>query len=401
MRVIRYGFFKLRRFYDRIKKHGNSTSASQARGVESAPMRILIISNAVIPTVQLCLLKPLGEMIAQGTCSVDFLTEQQLKEKFGKGLRSAESWAWVEECWAKIRPTFVVFCRYSGPHAINLLNYCKASNTPSMYCIDDDILNVPIELGQQKFDYHNHPLRLQAVRYLLDNVDLVYCSNSRLKFRLSELGVSGNLQTGDIFCAGEPILMAELRSVKTIGYMGFDHAHDFEVALPGLINVLRKYPALRFELFGKIPKPAALDEFGDRVMVLPVVPDYDEFLTALAGRRWDIGICPLAHTEFNKVKNVNKWIEYSAVGAAVIATEGMIYDECCSNGCGLLVNASEWEDSLSALVGDPQRRFELVQMAQRSLIQHYSVGQLQSQIIDMFELSKKASVRNSAFQTKL
>lgn len=384
MRLISYGLFKLRRFYDRIKKHGDSTSASQTRGVESAPMRILIISNAVIPTVQLCLLKPLGEMIAQGTCSVDFLTEQQLKEKFGKGLRSAESWAWVEERWAKIRPTFVVFCRYSGPHAMNLLSYCKANSAPSMYCIDDDILNVPIELGQQKFDYHNHPLRLQAVRHLLDNVDLVYCSNSRLKSRLSELGVSGNLQAGDIFCAGEPILMAELRTVKTIGYMGFDHAHDFEVALPGLINVLRKYPALRFELFGKIPKPEALDEFGDRVMVLPVVPDYDEFLTALAGRRWDIGICPLAHTEFNKVKNVNKWIEYSAVGAAVIATEGMIYDDCCAEDCGVLTNETGWEQALTLLIENPCKRFELACSAQNSLSKNYSLRRLREQVMDMF-----------------
>ena len=391
MTLIRDIFFRARKTFEHIRRRVAFQASSQARGVQEAPMRLLVVSNAIIPTVQLCLLKPLGGMIDKGQCSIYFLTEQQLKEKFGKGLRGSDAWAWIQKRWAEVRPTAVVFCRYSGPHAMNLLNYCKDFSVSSMYCIDDDILNVPLELGQKKYDYHNHPLRLEAVRYLLDNVDLVYCSNSRLKLRLSELGITGNLYAGAIFCAGEPILKAELRPVKTIGYMGFDHAHDFEVALPGLINVLRKYPMLRFELFGKIPKPAVLNEFGDRVIMLPVVPDYDEFLAVLASREWDIGICPLAHTEFNKVKNVNKWIEYSSVGAAVVATEGMIYDDCCAGNCGVLTGESGWEEALTLLIESPRKRFELVCSAQSSLLNDYSVDRLREQIMGMFEKAIKSS----------
>lgn len=351
-------------------------------------MRLLVVANAMIPTLQLCLLTPLAKLIDSDECFVDFLTEQQLKERFGKNLRSTEAWAWIEERWRSVNPTHVFFCRYSGPHAESMLTLAKTNGVLSLYCIDDDLLHVPQELGGNKFEFHNHPLRLRAVRYLLDNVDLVYCSNSRLERRLRVISITNNIYVGQIFCSGELKSPAELRPARTIGYMGFDHSHDFEIALPGLINVLHRFPYLRFELFGRIPKPVVLDEFGGRIVVLPAVPNYGEFLKALAARRWDVGICPLAPTDFNRVKNTNKWIEYTAVGTAVVATKGMVYDECCANGCGLLVGGSEWEDALTTLVADPQRRFEQVQTAQHNLIMNYSVERLREQVLAMLALAK-------------
>ncbi|MDH4083358.1 MAG: hypothetical protein OEV99_04005 [Nitrospira sp.] len=354
-------------------------------------MRLLVVANALIPTVQLSLLMPLAKHISSGKCFVDILTEQQLKKQFGASLRSAGAASSIEKRWRAIRPTHIIFCRYSGPHAAMMLALAKASAVPSIYCIDDDLLNVPQELGPEKFAFHTDPLRLQAVRYLLGNADLVYCSNARLEQRLRENNIAGHLHVGQIFCAGEIISPAELRPIRTVGYMGFDHAHDFEIALPGLIKVLRRFPDVQFELFGKISKPAVLDEFGDRIVVLPVVPDYGEFLKALAVRRWDVGICPLAPIDFNRVKNINKWIEYTAVGTAVVATKGMVYDECCAHGCGLLVGPSEWEGALTALVADPQRRFQQVQTAQRSFVINYSIERLRDQVLRMLTQAKIVS----------
>lgn len=377
------------------------TGAPQSQGREAAPMRLLVVANAMIPTLQLCLLMPLAKLIESGECFVDFLTDQQLKERFAKSLRSVEAWAWIEERWLTANPTYLVFCRYSGPHAESLLTLAKRNGVPSLYCIDDDLLHVPRELGKTKFDFHNQPLRLQAVRYLLDHVDLVYCSNSRLKRRLREIGIVGNLHAGQIFCAGEPMSPAELRPVRTIGYMGFDHAHDFEVALPGLVKVLHRFPHLRFELFGKIPKPTVLDEFGGRIEVLPVVSDYGEFLKALAARRWDIGICPLAPTDFNRVKNVNKWIEYTAVGTAVVATKGMIYDECCADGCGTLATtADEWFASMETLISDSKLRFQLVSRAQNRLQQDYSLDSLRDQVMRVFHQAREIAEREHVLLKK-
>lgn len=364
---------------------GVPAKGSLKQGASSAPMRLLVIANAIIPTVQLSLLAPLARLINNNECSVEFLTEQQMKERFGKSLRTKEAWEWIENKCIATRPTHIVFCRYSGPHVESLLGFSHTHRIPSIYCIDDDLLNVPRELGQKKFDYHNHPLRLEAVRYLLNNTDLVYCSNDRLKKRLDDIEIRGNLYAGKIFCAGEVISPAELRLTKTIGYMGFDHAHDFEMVLPALVKILHKYPELKFELFGKIPKPAVLNEFGSRIVVLSTISDYGEFLKVFASRKWDVGICPLTPTDFNQVKNINKWIEYTSVGAAVIASRGMIYDECCSDGCGLLATTTdEWLDAFEILISNSDLRFQLVSKAQNRLQQDYSMNDLHGQILEVF-----------------
>jgi glycosyltransferase involved in cell wall biosynthesis len=364
-------------------------------------MRLLVVANAMIPTVQLSLLTPLAKLIKNDECFVDFLTEQQLKEQFGKNIDSLEASAWIEERWRTADPTNVIFCRYSGPHAKAMLTLARSNGVPSVYCIDDDLLNVPLELGSHKYNFHNNLLRLQTVRYLLEGVDLVYCSNARLEQRLRENKIAARLHVGQIFCAGEIISPAELRTIRTIGYMGFDHAHDFEIALPGLIKVLHRFPDLHFELFGKIPKPEVLDKFGGRIVVLPVVPDYGEFLKALAARHWDVGICPLASTDFNRVKNVNKWIEYTAVGTAVVATKGMIYDECCADGCGLLAaTEDEWFSSMETLISDSKLRFQLVSRAQSRLQQDYSLDGLRDQVMRVFHRAREIAERKRALQEK-
>lgn len=349
----------------------------------AAPMRLLVVANAVIPTVQLALLQPLRALVDSGEAGIEFLTEEQLRRRFGGRLRSPEAAAWFRQRLADARPTGLVLCRYSGPFAREAIAFAREQGVPSVYCIDDDLLNVPREIGQAKFDYHNDPLRLDAVRFLLENADVAYCSNPRLAARLGELGIAGEPYVGRLFCAGKVVAPPRVRQATTLGYMGFDHAHDFQVALPAVVRALRQNPGLTFELFGKIPRPPELEPFGDRVVQLPVVPDYEAFLRALADRAWDIGICPLARTPFNLVKNVNKWIEYTAAGTAVIATRGLIYDECCADGCGWLAEDDGWDEALQALVSDTALRVAQVERAQRRLEQDYSIERLRAQVLDV------------------
>jgi len=354
-------------------------------GSSDAPMRLLIVANALIPTVQLSLVYPLQVELESNQCTIDFITEHDMKQKFGKKLYTIEVATWVKnQLFAKCF-THIIFCRYSGPHYEEMLSVAKSQHIPTIYCIDDDLLNVPVELGKQKHEYHNHPLRLGAVRYLLDNVDLIYCSNERLKLHLQDLGVQGKFHISKIFCAGKIISPVEQRPTNLIGYMGFDHAHDFEIVLPAIIKILSEYPLLRFELFGKIPKPQILDQFGDRVTVIPVVTDYSAFLQQLAARRWDIGICPLAPTAFNRVKNINKWIEYTSVGAAVIASRGMIYDDCCADESGYLVRDDEWYIAFDNLLKNPEKKFKQVANAQKKLVDMYSIEKLKDQLISMLQ----------------
>lgn len=367
-------------------------------GGRPTPRRILFIANSEIPTLQLGFFKPLQALFDSGIIESRLLTEAQMRRIMGKrepDPKLAQDWvsAQIEE----FRPDIAVFCRYSGPFAEKMVGELREHKVPIMFHIDDDLLNVPIEIGEAKHAEHSKPERLEAVGTLLRKADLVYCSTPPLLKRFGELGFDpANMAAGAIYCSAELLAPAVERPVRKVGYMGFDHAHDFELVLPELVRFLRERPDIQFELFGSIPKPAELDEFADRVTVVPPVRPYSAFLAAFAERQWDIGICPLANTDFNVVKANTKWVEYTSVGAAVVATAGMAYDECCANDCGILIDGAEgWCDAMHKLCNDPKLRYQLVANAQAKIARDYSVESLRDQVLGKIDETQARAATNS------
>ncbi|MEE4626161.1 glycosyltransferase [Pseudomonas alliivorans] len=352
--------------------------------------RILFVANALIPTLQLSFLKPLAPRIEQGTVVTELLSEFQMKEQIDLRLTKSEVQAWIKARVMQFKPTIMVFCRYSGPHTEYLTKLAGKLGVPTVFHVDDDLLNVPVEIGKKKHEFHNRPPRLEAVRHLLENVNLVYCSTKALEQRFVSYGFKSTFKVGEIYCSGKVMASSVNRPVKKIGYMGFDHAHDLEMVLPALIQVLRRNPEAEFELFGSIPKPNVLEEFGDRVNVIPPVPVYEEFLEKFSSLNWDVGICPLAKTDFNAVKANTKWVEYTSVGTAVVASADTIYDACCSDGCGLLATTTEeWISAVEALIHDSQKRSAQVAKAQMRLVADYSIERLEHQVLDVLASARK------------
>lgn len=346
--------------------------------VRTRPLRRLtLVANADLPTLQIWFTEPLRPLVDAGLLEIDLVTEQDMRRVHGKAPPQAQ---WVHDRLTSFDPDLLVFCRYSGPLIDAFLAYADTARVPTIFHIDDDMLTVPRELGPKKFAARNAPERLATVARLLSSTDLVYCSTHRLAERLVDLGYTNRTIVGDIQCAGHVLNPAERRSARTIGYMGFDHAHDLQTILPALTAVLDRHPEIRFELFGSIPLPSALERFGERIVVTSPVRPYRAFMTSFAARHWDIGICPLAPAFFNKLKSNNKWVEYTAVGAATIASRGFIYDECCADDCGMLVGTpSEWEQALESLIIDDALRATYVTNAQTRLEENYTISAMREQ----------------------
>jgi len=343
--------------------------------------RILFVANGLTPTLQISFLKPLKALIDSGIVAVDFLLEDSW---LSATMRTPDP-AMILRRMQAFDPDMIVLTRYSGGGAEDIVRIAKDRNCPVIYHIDDDLLNVPLELGTKKFKAHNHPRRVGAVKYLLQNSDLVYCSTPVLEERLRKQGFTSAMRAGRVNCSGSVLSPPRSGRMKTIGYMGFDHAHDLELVLPPLIKFLRKRKTVRFELFGSIPKPAALDEFGDRVTVIEPVRDYEVFLKRFNEVGWDVGICPLQFTRFNETKANNKWVEYTSIGTAVVATKNMLYNDCCADGCGILAASdNEWFEALDQLYRDSDYRMNMVRKAQRKLEAEFSDVALRQQIFDVF-----------------
>lgn len=351
--------------------------------------RLLFIANDYIPTLQLSFIKPLASLREEGLIDLNIMTDRGLRDK-GQEIKDLGFSGFLQKEMHRINPDIIIFCRYSGPYYEEVLKWANFNNVPVIYHVDDDLLNIPLELGLEKYRFHNDPERIASVRTCLQQADLVYCSTQKLKKRLMAAVGHDRLAFGSIYCSASVINQPEERPVRTVGYMGFDHAHDLELVLPALVRFLRSNREVNFELFGSIPKPSVLDEFGDRIVTIAPVRDYAEFLRVFAARNWDIGICPLVSSPFNLVKANTKWVEYTASGIAVIASGDTVYDDCCADGAGILVETEdEWFDALVLLANDPKARFAQVKRAQEKLNALYSTEKLKEQVMGMVDLARQ------------
>lgn len=358
--------------------------------VPNSAERILFVSNGLIPTLQLSFLKPLSNLSKGDDVELFCITEEQLNDytsdhdKHIHLMREAE----------QFKPTVIIFCRYSGPFSASLRIWAKQAKIPTIYHIDDDLLSIPPNIGMAKYKHHNSLPRMSSVKYLLDNVDLVYCSTEKLKERLDSLNVNATTKAGSIYCSSRVMIPAKNRPVKKIGYMASaDHSHNLTVVLPAIIKILRKHKHITFEFFGSIPIPKELKEFGSRISTAPPIKDYSLFLEGFSEREWDIGICPLAPIDFNLMKANTKWVEYTTVGIAVVASTNTVYDSCCSDDCGLLASTEEeWFEHLDNMIVDQDYKYNILMNAQKKLTSDYSIDRLKKQVFDMIEQARELSV---------
>lgn len=350
------------------------------------PKRVLFVSNAYVPTLQLSFVKPLALLVARGEIETYFLSEEQVKRKQWQNDGYSSAKAWIISRFEHYQPDLLVFCRYSGPYAKELLHLAEKNNVPTLYHIDDDLLSIPAEIGEAKHRFHNQQNRIDTVNLLLEQTNLVYASTQKLKGHLGTLQISTPIVVGNIYCSGHAYNKPVFRPVRKIGYMASaDHAHNMTQVIGALVRLLRKHPNVNFEFFGSIPVPPELLEFGDRIRHALPINNYEQFLQKFSEYQWDIGICPLSPIHFNMMKANTKWVEYTSVGAAVVASRGTVYDECCANGCGLLASTEEeWFAALDSLVSDPHARFRQVMLAQKKLRKEYSVERLRDQVLDVF-----------------
>jgi glycosyltransferase involved in cell wall biosynthesis len=353
--------------------------------------RILFVANAFVPTLQLSFIKPLADDFQVGRKHYCLITEEEIRKTFKDSLAHDDTIGELEKRIAAFHPTVLVFCRYSGPLANTFLYLAGKLNIPTLYHIDDDLLHIPVDIGVGKHRHHNETGRLNTVRKLLDGVDLVYCSTARLSVRLRELAVSSPIVSGEIYCSGQVLAVAEDRRVRKIGYMASaDHAHNLSVVTAALVRYLREHPGVTFEFFGSIPAPPEFGEFGNRVVHAPRIANYGDFLNEFAKYRWDIGICPLTPIPFNLMKANTKWVEYTSVGAAVVASRGTVYDDCCSEGCGILASSEgEWYEALTRLTDEPGERYRMVLRAQEKISEKYSLARLKRQVEGMIGQARK------------
>lgn len=175
-----------------------------------------------------------------------------------------------------------------------------------------------------------------------------------------------------------PWFMTRVRDGKryvpglTVGWFGgARQAADLEPVAEAWGNLSRRFPEVRFVVYGEYMR-VLLDAVPEAQRAwLPWV-EFDKYPEHLLNI--DIGCCSVAPTPWNACRSPDKFFEYTAAGAACVASPAL-YGPVVTDGLTALVaeTVREWEDAIAGLIRDPELRWNLNTNALSRVAEHHSV----------------------------
>jgi len=336
-----------------------------------ANVRVLVVCSFMDATVEISFLKPAAS--SPDDIQVAVLDERTLQIMEAEG-RSIDIVLHLQ------KTTHLVLCRYFGEHYDRLLAAARSAGIPVITFLDDDLLNVPLETGNDVFLYFQQPHRRDVLRRAVADAELLIVSTPQLGTSLAGLRNGKPLYVLPIYRSVEKQELALIappdEKEKVIGYMASQsHADDFALYVPGLTRFLERRTDFRFEFFGTISPPTAFEEFGDRIYRHPKAHSYEEFQEKLRRLRWTVGLAPLRNSPFNANKADTKWVEYTLASIPTVASESNVYAVPLNAQACLSADADTLEPVLHRIVDAPQERRDLLCRSEKLLATKYPVEQ--------------------------
>jgi hypothetical protein len=99
------------------------------------------------------------------------------------------------------------------------------------------------------------------------------------------------------------------------------------------------------------------------------------YLSQIASSR--IGIVPLLSSAINEGKSNIRWLDYTAVGLATLASDVGEYATLGARGLVELVDTeAQWDEAISVVVDDPMRQREIVEASRETILAEYTESNL-------------------------
>ncbi len=289
-----------------------------------------------------------------------------------------------------IKPHTVLFSRYGLPYGKSIWQRCKEQNINTIYHIDDDLLNIPLSLGQGIQKQHGNQEVIQEREYLLSHVDLIYASTQYLNRTLAKRFPQQEVFSG-IYAPYLGSLIKKSRTINSndliIGYMGSKgHINDLKIIAPAIAQILTEYPQIKFETFGTISVPDKLQKFSHRITSHQVKVNYSQFLQKLYELNWDIGLAPLENTDFNQCKAPTKFIEYTACDIPTVASNMNVYNQFKDREEVILAESSQWYEKIKLSIENSDLRTKLLQSAKVRCEKEFNLDILEKQLCQVIKI---------------
>ena len=299
--------------------------------------RVLLVYRELIPSIRLC-----------GHCQLESLAKRGIIE-----YRAVQemSLSVADMNWAEI----AVLGRLDSWYELQIARRLHRSGRYVIYILDDDLLNISPDVSSAAF--YAQPEVRENILGMIGESDALLTPSPLLAEKYARDGRVA-LMTEEPALDPVPYAAHDPSGPVKIGFAGsIDRKGDLDRLLrEALLRVRDRYgERVRFEFFGA--KPDFIPALNARH--IPYCDSYDVYRKTLDACAWDIGLAPLAASEFNACKHYNKFCEYAAAGIVGIYSDCMpytripdraLYGRFCSN------MPEDWYDAICALIEDREAR---------------------------------------------
>ena len=329
---------------------------------------VLVIAQALIPSVLLGVIKPLEILQAKNLITFSFVESHQVTPSH------------------LVRSDVIICVRGCSFFELNIVKASKKRNRYVIYFLDDDLLNVPNTANSSEY-FSLSKIKENIIR-ILKQSDIIMTPSINI-------GTKYGSYCPDVRVTKVPALLLEVtdeRSYKKkseydpviIGFSGgIDHANTVEKYLREPIEQIQKEfkDKVRFEVMG--PRPSILDEL--HIGYIPYEADHNVYMSKLKSLEWDIGLAPLTGSDFHACKFYNKYLEYGAIGAAGIYSKVEPFTQIIKNDVnGILVenNTEAWVNALRRMITEQSTRLAIADSAYKHVKTNFCLESITSQIIE-------------------
>lgn len=171
----------------------------------------------------------------------------------------------------------------------------------------------------------------------------------------------------------DPLPKGEEDAVRIGYYSGtLSHNKDFAVILDVLMKILEKYKNTKLLLAGPLDVEDKLNEFKDRIEILPRVPR-NEYYTNIF--KCDINLAPLElNNPFCESKSELKFFEAGILKIPTVAVKNQTFSEAITDGENgfLAATQEEWTEKISLLIKDENLRKNMGEKAREKVLRDYT-----------------------------
>ncbi len=318
------------------------------------PTHILVECPEYLVSASLGVVSCLKPIERTGQCKVRFVKTMEIRAK--------------DIVWADI----IVTVRGCEPQTVRIVEEAKKAGRFILYYLDDDLLHIPEESLARA--YYEDPKLVEGMKHLLSQTDVLWGVNPNIQKKYLSMTSGRWIQNRVPKEPTAPITnISEENPIKILYAGSSDHEVIVrEILSPVIRRLCNEYEEkIDVTFIGVDPHLQGIPN----VHYFPFIKPYESYQAYVSSGNFSIGLAPGRMTPFFACKYYNKFLEYTAIGAAGVYTDYEPFTQIVINQeNGILCDNTEeaWYQAIKTLLDNPALLLSCAHSARSTLCSQFN-----------------------------